>query len=150
MWERPDVEAAVVDLQLVGLVALHHHMLVLLMPLKLTSLHSTFPALLKQAAVACMGAAAGVSAASMYITNVHSYNCKVIWLAAKFALLKELQNFWVVQGNHKAIGATFLCDAFRALQVPNLQCTWSHAETLLVSTLGLIASKQQSDWDLQP
>lgn len=41
MWEGPDVEAAVVNLQLVALVALHHNMLVLLMPLKLPSLHST-------------------------------------------------------------------------------------------------------------
>ena len=46
--ERPDVETAFVDLQLVGLVALHHHMLVLLMPLKFTSLHTTLPSLLKQ------------------------------------------------------------------------------------------------------
>ena len=37
---RPDVEAAAVDLQLVVLVALHQHMLVPLMPLKLPSLHT--------------------------------------------------------------------------------------------------------------
>lgn len=43
---RPDVEATVVDLQLVALVALHHHMLVLLMPLKLPSLHIDTPSLL--------------------------------------------------------------------------------------------------------
>lgn len=39
LGQRPDVEATVVDLQLVALVPLHHHMLVPPMPLKLASLH---------------------------------------------------------------------------------------------------------------
>lgn len=54
-WQGPDVEASVVDLQLVALVALHHYVLVLLVPLKLPCLQGTAPGLFEGAAAAMQG-----------------------------------------------------------------------------------------------